>query len=390
MSERKPAIERQQSFPVLRLFLGLLYVGVVAAGLFFIPRIAPALLQMEHWTADWRTALFSDQKKSQYPQIAIITISEDTLSSYPYRSPIHRGLLAQLVNFADQSGAKAIALDIIFDQPTETDKDRSLKVALESAQAEIILGALDERVNLNDRQRKFQTEFLQSTGRKIGYLNVRRDADNVIRYTSPPHPGKTYPVSFAGRIAQAVDADLLKSPDRIAWLRAPKDGSDTFLKIPAHAITRFSANPESPVAKTLAAKLKDKLVLIGADFQDADRHATPLKKSEGENMIGIQVHAHILAQILDGRRIHHLEKAYEWPILIAIALIGVILGWRFRLKRFDFLAGLAATFILIAADFFVFSQFRIILPFTTPFIAWVLGISGGYYLGTAGKKALQA
>jgi len=380
------SIQRAQKFPTLRLALGLIYVGLLSAGLFFLPRMAPALLQVEHWTADWRSALFSDQRASQHPDIAVITISEETLAGYPYRSPIDRGLLAELVTFADKSGAKAIGLDIIFDQPTEVMKDQGLHDALENAGRKIVLGALDERVNLNQRQRNHQTEFLVLPENAIGYLNTRRDADGVIRYTAPPAPNGKYPLSFAARMAEAAGIKNVKSPDRISWLKPPKDGSDIFLKIPGQVITKFANKPDLPLAKNIEAKLQGKLVLIGADFESEDRHTTPLTKLSNENMAGILVHAQIIAQLIDGRNIRHLAQSYEWPILIVIALIGMLLGWRFRLKRFEFLVGLIATIILIAADFFIYSQFRVILPFTTPFISWVLGVTGGYYLGNSFKS----
>lgn len=383
MSERPASIQKVKPFPALRLALGLLYVAALSAGLFFLPRMAPALLQMEHWTADWRSSLFADQIETQNPDIAVITISEETLADYPYRSPIDRGLLTELVKFSDQSGAKAIGLDIIFDQPTEDEKDTALREAFNTANSRIILGALDERVQLNERQRSFQREFLATNKKSVGYLNVRRESDGVIRYTAPPAGEGSYPMSFAGRMAEAAGVKIVKSPDRISWLKPPKDGSDIFLKIPAQIITRFGREPDNPLAKNIAGKLNGKLVLIGAEFKSEDRHATPMSKLTGENMAGIFVHAQILAQLLDNRRIHHLAQVYEWPILMLIALIGVILGWRFRLKRFDFLVGLIATAILISADFFIFSQFRVILPFTTPFIAWILGVTGGFYLGNS-------
>ena len=385
MSDNSQSIQKVRTFPILRLVLGLVYVGLLSAGLFFLPRMAPALLQVEHWTADWRSALFSDQISSQNPDIAVITISEETLADYPYRSPIDRGLLSELVSFADKSGAKAIGLDIIFDQPTEVMKDHKLHDTLESAGKKIVLGALDERVTLNERQRNYQTEYLVLPKNAVGYLNIRRESDGVIRYTAPPAKNTKYPMSFAGRMAEAAGIKIVKSPDRISWLKPPKDGSDIFLKIPAEVITKFAAKPEHPLSKNIQAKLQGKLVLIGADFESQDRHTTPLAKLSGEDMAGILVHAQILAQLIDGRNIHHLAKIYEWPILILIALFGLLLGWRFRLKRFDFLVGMIATFILIAADFFIYSQFRVILPFTTPFIAWVLGVTGGFYLGNSFK-----
>ena len=398
MSNRNNAIQKANQYPTLRILLGLIYVGALSAGLFFLPRMAPTLLEVEHWTADWRSALFSDQIESQYPDIAVITISEETLADYPYRSPIDRGLLERLVKFADRAGAKAIGLDIIFDQPTEVMKDKNLHDAFNKAQTKIVLGALDERVDLNEKQRSYQTDYVFSQKNSVGYLNVRRDADGVIRYTAPPAATTTnggteaaaaaarYPVSFAGRMAETTGIKDVASPDRISWMKPPKDGSDIFLKIPAEIITKFGDDPNNPLAQNIAGKLKNKLVLIGADFKSEDRHPTPLTKLSGENMAGILVHAQILAQILDGRHIHHLATLYEWPILIAIALIGLILGWRFRLKKYGFLVGLIATILLIAADFFIYSQFRVILPFTTPFIAWIFGVTGGFYLGNSFKS----
>jgi len=57
-------------------------------------------------------------------------------------------------------------------------------------------------------------------------------------------------------------------------------------------------------ADMLASFIKDKYVLIGGDFVDRDRFETPIgslsdDQSEDGKMIGLEVHAHMLAQLLN-------------------------------------------------------------------------------------------
>lgn len=82
-------------------------------------------LWLEHRTGDIRTALFSHRPKKQHPDIALVTIDDATMQPYPYRSPVDRGLLANLVGELDKAGARAIGLDFLFLKPTERRRTRS-------------------------------------------------------------------------------------------------------------------------------------------------------------------------------------------------------------------------------------------------------------------------
>ena len=91
-----------------------------------LPRILPFVQIMESWTRDARmAALTSPQEQSD--DIVIVTITEDTLSTLAYRSPLDRDFLAQVLSALDATGARAIGLDILFDQPTEPAKDENLR-----------------------------------------------------------------------------------------------------------------------------------------------------------------------------------------------------------------------------------------------------------------------
>ncbi|MBU2532813.1 MAG: CHASE2 domain-containing protein, partial [Alphaproteobacteria bacterium] len=117
-------------------------------------------LWLEHWTGDFRTALFSHRPPRQHDQVALVTINDETMYPYPYRSPIDRRLLANLVRVLDQAGVRAIGLDFLFLKPTEREKDEELIKAIRSARTRVVVASADSRVELNDAQAKYQETFL--------------------------------------------------------------------------------------------------------------------------------------------------------------------------------------------------------------------------------------
>ena len=128
------------------------------------------------------------------------------------------------------------------------------------------------------------------------------------------------------------------------------------------------------------AALKGRIVLVGGDFQDRDRHLTPLSIWDGEKMPGVLVQAQILSQLLDGRAIRSLGWLHEAMLLTIVALAGFAVSRRLcKVTRYDWLlyfVGLGAL-MLIGIGFFW--QASVIVPSTTLFFAWTLGVTGGHY-----------
>ena len=79
----------------------------------------------------------------QNNDIVIVTITENTLSQFDYRSPIDRGFLKKLLLDLNSAQVKAIAFDILFDQRTETEKDKDFLSALEESPIPIITAWAD-------------------------------------------------------------------------------------------------------------------------------------------------------------------------------------------------------------------------------------------------------
>jgi CHASE2 domain-containing sensor protein len=333
------------------------------------PRFAPGLLRFEHYMGDVRTAILSDQLASQHPQVAIVAITDDTLAGYKTFLPV-------------AAGAKVIGLDFLFAASAPDDNELLLIDAIRRARAKVVLAAADERVGLTQAQREKQQAFLREVDRPAGYANLATERDSVVRFMAQPYTdgAAAYPKSFAAQLAESGGAAPAQWRPRIAWLRTPRDGSDVFLTTAAETLLRPG---DDPLAKIVREGLKDKIVLVGGTLREIDTHLTPLTNSPSEKMHGVTIHAHIAAQMVDGRSIRQLEtNAIALRLALAgMAAIGFLVGWGFRTRRQGLLASGLVSAVIIAVDTIVFWQFRIILPLVLAIAAWFLGEFSGHYLG---------
>jgi adenylate cyclase len=345
-----------------------------------VPRYAPGLLRFEYALADMRTALLSDQLPSEHPDVAIVGITDQTLNDYKIRLPIDRVLLSRLVEAVDAAGAKVIGLDFLFYRTSPSDNEEMLVSALKNARAKVVIAAADERLGLTQAQIDKQVAFLAAIGRPGGYANLATERDWVVRFKALSAPGSRFPKSFAQMMVEAAGYAPRDESRRIAWLREPADHSDTFLNIPADALL----NPgDDPFFKRARDRIKDKVVIIGSLLPDLDQHLTPLTSQTQQRMPGAVIHAHIAAELIDGRRIYQLE-ANSWVLrlgLVALTAFGFLIGWTYRLKRQGILLSSLATVVIISIDTIAFWQSRIILPIVLALLAWFIGEFTGHWLG---------
>jgi len=185
------------------------------------------------------------------------------------------------------------------------------------------------------------------------------------------------PGSFSTRLARAGGWTGTEPPDRVGWLLPPKDGSDTFLTIDAHDLVRTTPDEN-------AARLKDRIVLIGADLYSLDRHWTPFYIRTGRQIVGVEVHAQMLAELIDGDRSYNeLEPPIRTVFLLALAALGIVLGLRFQERKLDFLDWRVVSLAVIAVDLMSFKFFYLVLPFTHAAVAWGAAVTTGSHLPRA-------
>ena len=335
------------------------------------------LFWVEHWTGDWRTMFLSDRPRDQHEKVAVILVNEDTVAQYPYRTPIDRGLVARLVTSLDKAGVEAIGIDFLFLKATEPHKERELAAAIKAAKARVVIAVGDNRVELTDRQRQYQGEFLKASGAEPGYANLLTGSDRIVRFIAPP-ADKEFPKSLAVATAKpyAIPAD---GPRRIAWLLRPKTGNERFQSFPAHLLASPEGQATPPAAAALAPLLKGKIVFIGADLIGLDRHETPLASWENDDeMPGVMIHAQVAAQLIDDRRVARVYATVLRFIYAFLAAVGLWIGLRFGSAGYSLYFG-TTTLIIAVIDIGLFVSLRQFLPFSACLAALALGLIGGIF-----------
>ncbi|MBC7950449.1 MAG: adenylate/guanylate cyclase domain-containing protein [Rhodospirillaceae bacterium] len=308
----------------------------------------------------------------QHDRIAIIAITEDSLAALPYRSPLDRAMLAGVAVALKEKGAAVIGLDVLFDQPSEPAKDAALREALTAPGPPVVVLAAGSAAQLTERQRQFHSDFLH--GLLAGHGHLARDRlDGVVRRQVPWLEGKfSLPATMAAAIG-LVPRTL--APSVIDWLR------------PANDVGAFPVYPAEALPLLPPAWLAGKLVLVGLEVPDADRHRTPLTLGSA-TMPGVQIQAQILAQMLDGRRSKVLGPAVGAlaTMLMAAAGAGLVTA-RLSLVRLASAAVLGALALWAAWAASAAMDGPILSPLG-PSVAWLAAM--GVALGLARSRERAA
>ena len=77
----------------------------------------PFLSMMGQWVVDLRIANLTPAEP-KHSDIVIVAVNEDTLSQFPYRSPLDRQFLSRVINDLADKGARAVLVDFLFDLRT--------------------------------------------------------------------------------------------------------------------------------------------------------------------------------------------------------------------------------------------------------------------------------
>lgn len=338
------------------------------------------------WTYDWRTFLFSKQASEPRKDIAIILIGEDSLADYDYVSPVDRGLLARLVRALDEAKVKAIGLDFIFDRKAETTKTRELQESLRNARAPVAIGVFDKRASgFKAENLRYQEDFIKDAGPKlkVGHVFFARDldkvkiADQAVRYLGEPSTEEPRRRAFSAVLADVTGEKPEPATRYIAWQLAP-EGSDLFttFHVPRHTP---GASLDKILPSSWRQALEGKIVLVGGDFIDRDRHLTPLSIWDGAKIPGVFIQAQVLAQRIDGRAVHDMPKSIEFALLALACFLGFLISQQYASKRLDYVLYACGIVVFLIAGIVLFATFSTILPTTLLLFAWTAGVTGAHY-----------
>ena len=343
-------------------------IVIVASGIaaWMVERL-PFVRMGERWIADYRIATLLPPEP-QHPDVVIVAVTEDTLGQFPYRSPIDRQFLAGLVTMLEARGARALALDVLFDQPTEPEKDEALRLALRGLSIPVVVSYVDQEDGESERQQRFLDGFLPPEVRAMA--NLSKDPyDGTVRsaYAGRISTGGMFIPGLSIALAKKLGGAAPEGGFDIAWRGSPAAEVSPFRELPAHAVSVLPVD-----------WVRNKVVFVGSDLSLTDRHRTPFSTAQKgvlTTMPGVEIHAHIFGQLMAGK----LPPGTGGPVNLALTASAALLGavtakadWRLGFKLAAALLNTAALWVI---GFFLFHHAGIMLPLVAPTTAFITALT---------------
>ena len=280
-----------------------------------IGKTIPIATDAERALFDWRQSI-GEPRVAEDPRIVLVPYTQDTLRATAKRSPLDRAILARSLANLDQMGAKAIGIDILIDQPQA--EDPQLLATLKAMKTPVWI-AYANRLTAMDEIEQWQQQFMDNWFRQLAGSQVRptsirleTDGDNVLRRW-PDLPEGLPPIMPNALAGAGPGFDYDGSVEFRAPLNAERNVFSSF------QIDLF-ANPET--APMFADQVRGRTVLIGGELPDRDQFEIPSSRLGGPTMSGLEVHATMIAQLLDRRLPRSAGSMSLWSIAILVVLCG--------------------------------------------------------------------
>ncbi|MDB5359757.1 MAG: hypothetical protein JWO51_1054 [Rhodospirillales bacterium] len=341
--------------------IALVVVGAIEVAVQF-PVIGKPLEAGEEWSRDLRLPVGNARSRARapHPDIVVVAITESVLDAFPYRSPVDRQFLSDLLNKLAAKHVRAIGLDVLFDRPTEPAKDDALRQTLRNLPVPVVVSFVDDPRLMDADGLKYLKEFVPPQSR--GMANIIKSDDSIVRniYAGERTPDGGYIPGLDRMILSRLGIETPEATPRLRYLLPQADGSGPFTELDADTIDFV---PEELLA--------GKIVMVGADLSLIDRHMTPFARTQGAidgQMAGVVIHAHGLAQLLDGKGVKMLPQPWALALLLVMALIGSGLG-RLGLPMWGkAIVGVGAIAVFWAGGFFLYVYTELFIPLVEPTI----------------------
>lgn len=295
----------------------------------------PLLSEAEAGLYDVR-ATFNAPQVDTDKRVTLVVYTADTNRKTGKISPVDRTILAKALQQIDNLGAKGVGIDILFDSPQPDDP--LLQSTLKAMKTPVFLAYANNKTNPDaityEQEQDLKGYIASARTDKVGPASIllETDGDNVARRWPKQYDGLPPLLAFAlvQKAEGSVDPRFAHYTGPIRFrLPAAKD-RPVFDKLPIDLL----ADPDA--APLMADAVKGRYVLIGGDFSDFDQFDTPFTRTgnpiTGERRtIGVEVHASLLAQLLDHIRPAPVPPAVIWlaaALAVALGFLSAAVGAR--------------------------------------------------------------
>jgi adenylate cyclase len=354
---------RRRSFRRLTLVLFVVN-AVILTGLVVVAYALDVLDGPELDTIDARFDIRGDEGPAD--DVVVVEIDDVTFSELRETWPFPRSLHARAVERLRRAGARVIAYDIQFTEPTVPREDNALIDAVARATPATAVVLATTEVEQGGQTNVFGgDQVVRQAGARAGNSNYVNDSDGVIRRLPYAVEGLE---SFAIVAAEEFRGRRLPVRAGSEWIdfRGPPGTIDS---VP------FSRLVEGRVPPQL---LRDKVVVIGATAPSLqDVHSTAV--GGDAPMSGPEIQANAIATALAGFPLKRSSGALDVLLIVLLGMVGPgIALWIGPLRAAIAGAVLAALFAVAVQVAF---NSGLIFSFLYPLASLLLGVVGALAIG---------
>ncbi|HVQ60290.1 MAG TPA: adenylate/guanylate cyclase domain-containing protein [Solirubrobacterales bacterium] len=338
----------------------MIFVAVAAAALGTIAYATHLMRALELQSVDARFSVRGAQEQPQ--ELVVVQVDDRTFTELGVQWPFPRSLHARLIDRLRQAGAKVIAVDIQFTEPTVPAQDNALIESIERADG-VVLSTTE--VDARGHSRVFGgEEVVRAIGARAANTVVHPDPGGTIRKMTYEVDGLT---SFAVAAAEASTGTAIE-PDELegdgqAWIdfRGPPG---TLRQLSYSQVLRGRV-PDS--------ELRGKTVVVGASAPSLqDVH--PTSTTGDELMSGPELQANAIWTAIHGFPLK--STGFVLTLLLISLMAAAPAAATVRLKPVPALVAAAALGIAYAGLAQLAFGAGLIVPVVYPLLALTLAALG--------------
>ena len=327
---------------------------MLAAAIGIVTYATDAFRGIELDTMDTRFSIRGDQVAPD--DVVVVEIDDVSFSRLDEQWPFPRSLHGELIDRLTDAGARTIAYDVQFTEPTTRAEDNALIRAVARA-GNVVLATTE--VDDRGRSNVFGGEdVLRSVDARAGNTLIPADPGGVVRRIAYQVQGLESFATATAEVAtgEAVDPSEFDGDAWIDYAGPPR----TVPTVSFAAAVRGNVDP---------AFFEDKIVVVGTSapvLQDV--HSTPV--SDGL-MAGAEVQANAITTVLDGFPLSSPSGALDIALIVLMAVVGPLAGvGRRPLLGFVIALGVGGLYLVVAQLAF---NAGIVLPVVYPLVALAVG-----------------
>jgi adenylate cyclase len=293
----------------------------------------------------------------------IVAIDEPSLAELNRQWPWPRDVHARLVESLRAAGTKAIALDIVFADPSNPDADAALASAMA---ADVVLAADETLLSSQHAEqliRVMPLPALTDAGAKPGLAAISLDGDGALRRMP------LYPDGFAAELLRSSGHDVQNVPHGLVQVFGPGRTLPT--------VSYYQAlDPDEFLPENF---FRGRTVIVGLSLQNAptvaaggaDAYATSATWHTGRLVAGAEIHATLYENLRLGLLVTPASEFLRLAVLGLAVLAAMWAVW--RSSSWHTIAAAAATLALATIGSYLLVRFgRVFVPPLAPTIAFAL------------------